>query len=71
MKDRRALKARCGARAFLDPKNLKFPVMAKSGACIVSCAGLRAAFSRARQYHHPRVASAAKKKATRATCAWT
>jgi hypothetical protein len=46
MQQRRALKARCGAKAFLDPKNLKYPVMAKSGPCVVNCQGARAAKAR-------------------------
>lgn len=58
MKQRRALLARCGPRAFLDPANLKYPVMAKSGACRIDCAGAKAAYSRARQWR--RKASARK-----------
>ena len=46
---RRRLLERCGPRAFLDPANLKYPIMAKSGRCVVDCQGLRAAKSRAGQ----------------------
>lgn len=69
--ERRALLAHCGAKAFLDPKNLKFPVMAKSGRCIVDCEGLRAAKSRARQFHHAKVAVKATRMGKRAACHWT
>lgn len=68
--ERRALLARCGARAFLDPKGMKFPVMPKRGACTVDCAGLRAAYARAKQYGHRKAAAQAKKLAGRAACAW-
>lgn len=47
--ERRALLRRCGRKAFLDPDNLKYPIMAKSGPCVVNCKGLRAAKSRAGQ----------------------
>jgi hypothetical protein len=68
--ERRALLARCGAKAFLDAKNLKFPVMAKHGPCVVDCEGLRAAKSRAKQYHHPKVAAKANRLGKRAACHW-
>ncbi len=60
LKERRALLARCGAAAFLDPRGLKFPIMAKSGACAVDCAGAEAAYKRARQFHHGEVAKKAR-----------
>jgi hypothetical protein len=68
--ERRALLARCGAKAFLDPKNLKFPVMAKTGPCVVDCEGLRAAKSRAAQYKHRKVGAKAKRLGKRAACHW-
>jgi hypothetical protein len=43
---RRELKKRCGAKAFLLPGELKYPIMAKSGPCTIDCQGLRAAKSR-------------------------
>ena len=49
VKQRRQLIARCGRRAFLLPNTLRFPVMAKSGACVLDCEGLRAAKARAAQ----------------------
>lgn len=61
MKERRALKARCGAKAFLDPKNLKFPVMAKNGRCVIDCAGVRAAKSRAGSLHRRKIMTRAKR----------
>jgi len=69
-RQREALYARCGAKAFLDPKNLKFPVMAKSGPCVPDCAGVKAAYSRAKQYHRGKTAGKAKRLGTRAACRW-
>lgn len=68
--ERRALLARCGAKAFLDPKRLKFPIMAKSGACIVDCQGLRVAKARAAQFHHRTMVAKADKVGDRSACAW-
>lgn len=70
MRQRRALLARCGRRAFLDPANLKYPVMAKSGRCVVDCEGLRAAKSRAGQHHKRKIKSKASRMASRAACCW-
>jgi hypothetical protein len=69
-REREALYARCGAKAFLDPKNLKFPVMAKRGPCVVDCAGIRAAKSRAGQYKHRKVKAQATRMGERAACTW-
>jgi hypothetical protein len=68
--ERRALLARCGSKAFLDAKNLKFPVMAKTGPCVLDCEGVRAAKSRARQFHHGKVATKAVRMGRRAACHW-
>lgn len=68
--EREALYARCGAKAFLDPKKLKFPIMAKSGSCVVDCEGLRAAKSRAGQYKHRKVKAKAARMGKRAACHW-
>jgi hypothetical protein len=46
--ERRALRARCGPRAFLDPEGLRFPVIAKRGRCLLDCQGLKAALGRAK-----------------------
>lgn len=67
---RRKLHARCGNKAFLDPKNLKYPVMAKSGPCVIDCQGLRAAKSRAGQYHHRKLEKKADRLAKSAACRW-
>jgi hypothetical protein len=44
---RRALLKRCGRKAFLDPDNLTYPIMAARGPCVPNCEGLKAARSRA------------------------
>lgn len=70
--ERRALKARCGARCFLQPGKNAFPVCAKrSTSCKPDCGGLRAAFARAKQTRRPQVAKAAVRKACRLGCPWT
>jgi hypothetical protein len=68
--ERRALLARCGKKAFLEPSKLKFPIMPKHGACRPDCEGLRSAFARANQYGHTTIAARARKKAKAARCAW-
>jgi hypothetical protein len=68
-KRRRALAGRCGAKCFLMPKKLGFPVC--DAACKPSCSGLRAAFARAKQTHRPSVAHKALAKACRLRCEWT
>lgn len=68
--DRRKLLARCGAKAFLLPKQLKYPVMAKSGPCVVDCTGLRAALSRAARFS-PKAKAKAKRLAHAHRCAWS
>jgi len=66
--ERRVLLARCGAKAFLDPKNLKFPVMAKTGPCVVDCEGLRAAKARAAQFKHRKISAKAERLSRRTAC---
>jgi hypothetical protein len=68
--ERKALHARCGAKAFLDPKRLKFPIMAKHGPCVPDCEGIRAAKSRAAQFHHRHAAAKAERLGKRAACHW-
>lgn len=68
--ERRALLARCGRRAFLDPDNLAFPVMPKKGSCVVDCEGVRSALSRARQFGHKAIAAEAEAMGGRAGCRW-
>lgn len=66
--ERSALYMRCGAKAFLDPTNLKFPIMAKHGPCVPDCEGVRAAKSRAGQYHRGKIAKKAARISKRAAC---
>lgn len=66
--EREALYARCGAAAFLDPANRAYPVMAKSGPCVVDCKGLRAAKSRAGQQHKRKLRAKADRLDSRASC---
>jgi hypothetical protein len=69
--ERRELLRRCGAKAFLDPKHLKYPVMAKgSTSCAIDCQGLRAAKARAGQYHHRKLEAKAERKGKSAHCGW-
>jgi len=72
---RRALYERCGARAFLLPNQRdaglsKFPVMARQGACVPDCRGVRAALQRASRYGYDEVARKARKLARRGSCRW-
>lgn len=72
---RRKLIAKCGARCFLMPKTLAFPICqslkTSRGKCVVSCQGLRSAFARARQTKRPAVARKAVKRACKSGCKWT
>lgn len=67
---RRALLARCGRAAFLQPDKLKYPVMAKDGPCVIDCRGLRAALSWGARYA-PTVERKARAIGRRGRCAWT
>lgn len=67
---REALFARCGRRAFLQPDKLKFPIMRKTGPCVPDCEGIRAAKSRAGQYHHRGVKAKANRLGKTAACHW-
>ncbi len=66
---RKILQAACGDEAFLLPKDLKFPIMAKCGnglekgkcKCKIDCGGVRAALIRARQFGYTNIAKAAEK----------
>jgi len=74
--EKEALYERCGAKAFLapnkrDPGKSKFPVMAKHGPCEVDCRGLRAAKSRAAQYHHGKAKAKANRLGKSAACHWS
>ena len=54
---RRAIMSKCGAKCFLSPKNLKFPICGKN--CVQDCRGIAAAKSRASQYKYTNIASRA------------
>jgi hypothetical protein len=59
----------CGRKCFLLPARHAFPVCTRK--CKLDCSGLRAAFSRAKQFGHAKVAKAAVRKACRIGCKWT
>jgi len=79
---RRELKAACGAKAFLDPKKLAYPVMKKG--CNFDCQGVSSAYKRARQQrsmaqnagmsheaaYHNRIAKKAHTLGKRLGCLW-
>ena len=50
---------RCGSKCFLGPHK-SFPIC-KKNTCTISYNGVRAAYSRARQYKHRRISKTAKK----------
>ena len=55
-KERQDLFKRCGAKCFLKPGDLGFPVclpLRESKGCNVDCRGITAAKVRAGQYHYP------------------
>jgi hypothetical protein len=52
-KGRKELLDKCGKRAFLEPSDLKYPVIQNSKTCKVERQGVIAAKKRAAQYHHP------------------
>lgn len=61
-KERTDLANKCGkSKCFLSPEDLKFPICDQS--CNVSCKGLRAAKSRARQWGYIEVGKKAEAKA--------
>ena len=57
-RSRKSIKSRCGSKCFMDSKNLKYPICSP-WSCKPNCKGIRAAYSRARQYHHNSIASRA------------
>ncbi|HSW76368.1 MAG TPA: hypothetical protein VLG50_04960 [Candidatus Saccharimonadales bacterium] len=61
--ERHTLLNQCGAKAFLDAENEKYPVMSalRTGdGCQYNCKGLQSAYIRARQYHNEPIATKAK-----------
>ena len=57
--ERTFMLARCGRKCFLGP-GTSFPVC-KRGTCSISQKGIHAAYSRARQWKHTKLASRAKR----------
>ncbi len=70
IRERIAVRDRCGGKCFLQPGVMAFPICPKRS-CKVSCQGLRAAYSRARQTHRQKVARAALIRACHMKCPWT
>lgn len=70
--DRKKSYKNCGSRCFLEPSQLKFPICSK-GSCKVSCKGLSAAYSRARQHRkiYPHTAAKAIRIAKSHGCEWS
>jgi hypothetical protein len=69
--ERRALKKRCGRRAFLEPGLMKFPVVAKgSRACLPDCRALRVAKQRASAHGYVAARRKAQDIAERVGCRW-
>ena len=59
---RRGLLEKCGEKAFLDPKNLKFPIVSLlSKDCSPDCKMLHAAYNRAKEWHYEGIANEAAK----------
>lgn len=75
---RRAVKAKCGTSCFLKPSGDggagSFPICrnlkSSRGKCVVDCQGVKAAYTRARQFGHNAVAKKALKAACKAGCGW-
>ena len=57
---RRDLLNRCGEKAFLDPANLRFPIVIPgSSDCTPECKMIHAAYNRAREYGYNEIAGKA------------
>jgi hypothetical protein len=71
---RRELEASCGRKCFLVPDKLGYPICARCKknhcSCKPSCAALSAAYNRAKQYKHRKIAAKALAKAKREGCGW-
>ena len=66
--ERRKMREKHGAKCFLRPKELKYPVCTRRGN--LSCGGLLAAKRRAAQYDHPKLAAKADRMAKKLGCCW-
>ena len=76
--ERRALATRCGlTKAFLKPNKSRpgqseYPIMAaNTQICAPDCKGLQAAYRRARQFKHNKIAAAAVRRGKHAGCTWS
>ena len=58
-KERSAMKKKCGAKCFLNPKTNGYPVCNKS--CKYDCRGIQSAYNRARQFKRNEIADKAEK----------
>lgn len=66
---RKALMKQCGPKAFLNPLQLKFPVVAQGDkTCKPDCRGVQSALVRARQWSYKRTAAKAEKMLTDLKC---
>lgn len=72
--ERRRLMKQCGAKAFLMPKTLKFPIVkashGRSISCVTSSKGVLVAYRRAQQYGYPKIAKKAYNIAKREGFTW-
>ncbi len=60
-KGRKELLDKCGKKAFLEPSDLKYPVVQNQKTCKIERQGVIAAKKRAAQYHHPELVEKADK----------
>jgi hypothetical protein len=70
---RATLRQKCGRKCFLLPRQLGFPVCPTytgPASCRVDCRGVRAALTRAAQWHYPNVQASARALGKRAHCRW-
>lgn len=72
--ERHQLKKKCGSKAFLLPKEEKYPVMDAlrntNGRCVYRCNAIQSAFNRGKQQHDNIVAAKATRLG-RKYCGWT
>lgn len=73
--ERQLLMDRCGSKAFLMPKSLKFPIIsvsqARSRTCAISPKGTLSAYRRAQQYGYSGIAKKAYELAKKKGFGWT
>lgn len=64
--NREKIKEKCGSKAFLLPKSLKFPIMDIQ--CNIRCCLLYAAYVRAKEWHYNSIAKKAKQMYNKLKC---